>query len=222
MNDANETLAIKKVFGDHARNLMVSSTKSMTGHMLGAAGGVETAICALTLENGIVPPTINYTPAPLAPLSTLANRPLAIVTERATVPLPSIVWMRPFTSVREPPEASFTCRGTPGPAAAAIDGTPSIPAAPAAAALARNRRLDRPLPSLLTSCWQSPGRSSLSSGGSVDSSHMTVSSSPVVTLDDGSSSSPYVSTYTYHFRGCRAVTVDTPKHTSKRAGGTSV
>jgi 3-oxoacyl-[acyl-carrier-protein] synthase II len=61
MNDANETIAIKKVFGDHARKLMVSSTKSMTGHMLGAAGGVETAICALALARGVVPPTINYT-----------------------------------------------------------------------------------------------------------------------------------------------------------------
>ena len=61
MNDANETMAIKKVFGDHARRLMVSSTKSMTGHMLGAAGGVETAICALAIANGVVPPTINYT-----------------------------------------------------------------------------------------------------------------------------------------------------------------
>jgi len=61
MNDANETLAIKKIFGDHARKLMVSSTKSMTGHMLGAAGGVETAICALSVHKGIVPPTINYT-----------------------------------------------------------------------------------------------------------------------------------------------------------------
>jgi 3-oxoacyl-[acyl-carrier-protein] synthase II len=61
MNDANETLAIKKVFGDAARSLMVSSTKSMTGHMLGAAGGVEAGICALTLARGVVPPTINYT-----------------------------------------------------------------------------------------------------------------------------------------------------------------
>ncbi|MCG5055215.1 MAG: beta-ketoacyl-ACP synthase II [Myxococcales bacterium] len=61
MNDTNESLAIKKVFGDHARRLMVSSTKSMTGHMLGAAGGVETAICALAVARGVVPPTINYT-----------------------------------------------------------------------------------------------------------------------------------------------------------------
>jgi 3-oxoacyl-[acyl-carrier-protein] synthase II len=61
MNDANESIAIKKVFGAHARKVMVSSTKSMTGHMLGAAGGVETAICALTIARGVVPPTINYT-----------------------------------------------------------------------------------------------------------------------------------------------------------------
>ena len=61
MNDVNETLAIKKVFGDAARKLMVSSTKSMTGHMLGAAGGVETGICALVVSRGVVPPTINYT-----------------------------------------------------------------------------------------------------------------------------------------------------------------
>ena len=61
INDATETLAIKKVFGDHARKLNISSTKSMTGHMLGAAGGVETAICALTLARGVIPPTINYT-----------------------------------------------------------------------------------------------------------------------------------------------------------------
>jgi 3-oxoacyl-[acyl-carrier-protein] synthase II len=74
MNDANETLAIKKVFGDHARKLMVSSTKSMTGHMLGAAGGVETAICALALARGVVPPTINYeTPDPECDLDYVPN-----------------------------------------------------------------------------------------------------------------------------------------------------
>src|SRR5450432_2150473 len=63
MNDANETVAIKKVFGEAARKVMVSSTKSMTGHMLGAAGGVETGICALVLARGVIPPTINYTTA---------------------------------------------------------------------------------------------------------------------------------------------------------------
>ena len=51
-NDLNETIAIKKVFGDAARQVMVSSTKSMTGHMLGAAGGVETGICALAIARG--------------------------------------------------------------------------------------------------------------------------------------------------------------------------
>jgi len=61
MNDANETRAIHAVFGEHARSLMVSSTKSMTGHMLGAAGGVETAVAALVVSRGKVPPTINYT-----------------------------------------------------------------------------------------------------------------------------------------------------------------
>lgn len=61
MNDLNETLAIKKVFGDHAKKLAVSSTKSMTGHLLGAAGAVEVIIAALTITNSIIPPTINYT-----------------------------------------------------------------------------------------------------------------------------------------------------------------
>ncbi|WIW69595.1 beta-ketoacyl-ACP synthase II [Anaerosinus gibii] len=60
MNDKNETLAIKDLFGDHAYNLAVSSIKSMTGHLLGAAGGVECIATALTIENDEVPPTINY------------------------------------------------------------------------------------------------------------------------------------------------------------------
>jgi 3-oxoacyl-[acyl-carrier-protein] synthase II len=59
-NDKHETSAIKHVFGTHAHQLAVSSTKSMTGHLLGAAGGVEAAICALALSEGIMPPTINY------------------------------------------------------------------------------------------------------------------------------------------------------------------
>jgi 3-oxoacyl-[acyl-carrier-protein] synthase II len=59
-NDKFETLAIKQVFGGHARKLMVSSTKSMTGHLLGAAGGVESVICAKAIQQGEVPPTINY------------------------------------------------------------------------------------------------------------------------------------------------------------------
>ena len=60
LNDKFETIAIKAAFSDHAYKLMVSSTKSMTGHMLGAAGAIEAAACALAIKNGIVPPTINY------------------------------------------------------------------------------------------------------------------------------------------------------------------
>jgi len=73
-NDANETKAIKKVFGDHAKKLMVSSTKSMTGHMLGAAGGAECAISALAIARGVLPPTINYeTPDPECDLDYVPN-----------------------------------------------------------------------------------------------------------------------------------------------------
>ena len=59
-NDLYETLAIKSVFGNHAKSLMVSSTKSMTGHLLGAAGGVEAVYSLLAMDRGVVPPTINY------------------------------------------------------------------------------------------------------------------------------------------------------------------
>jgi 3-oxoacyl-[acyl-carrier-protein] synthase II len=63
LNDKMETRAIKSVFGDHAYKVAVSSTKSMTGHLLGGAGALEAAICVLTLQYGIIPPTINYTDA---------------------------------------------------------------------------------------------------------------------------------------------------------------
>ena len=61
LNDLNETQAIKSVFGDHAKQLAVSSTKSMIGHTLGAAGGIEAGVTALTLYHGVITPTINYT-----------------------------------------------------------------------------------------------------------------------------------------------------------------
>jgi 3-oxoacyl-[acyl-carrier-protein] synthase II len=60
LGDAAETKAIKAVFGEHARHLLVSSTKSMTGHLLGASGGVELIACVLSLKQGVVHPTINY------------------------------------------------------------------------------------------------------------------------------------------------------------------
>ena len=60
LNDKTETRMLKKVFGDGAYALHVSSTKSMTGHMLGAAGGVEAIASVLALYEGVVPPTINY------------------------------------------------------------------------------------------------------------------------------------------------------------------
>ena len=73
-NDLNETAAIKAVFGDHARNINVSSTKSMTGHMLGAAGAVELLISTLAINNSLVPPTINYeTPDPECDLNYTPN-----------------------------------------------------------------------------------------------------------------------------------------------------
>jgi len=74
-NDKIETLAIKRLFGDHAYNIPVSSTKSMTGHMLGAAGGFEAAATALILKNQFIPPTINYeNPDPECDLDYVPNK----------------------------------------------------------------------------------------------------------------------------------------------------
>ena len=77
-NDKIETLAIKKLFGPHAKKLAVSSTKSVMGHLLGAAGGVEMVVCAFTIKEGIIPPTINYeTPDPDCDLDYVPNTPRA-------------------------------------------------------------------------------------------------------------------------------------------------
>ncbi|HEX5576879.1 MAG TPA: beta-ketoacyl-ACP synthase II [Gemmatimonadaceae bacterium] len=76
-NDLNETAAIKAVFGDHAYAMNVSSTKSMTGHMLGAAGAVELVISTLAINNSLIPPTINYeTPDPACDLNYTPNKPV--------------------------------------------------------------------------------------------------------------------------------------------------
>jgi 3-oxoacyl-[acyl-carrier-protein] synthase II len=74
-NDKIETLAVKRVFGDHAYELSMSSTKSMTGHLLGAAGGVEIGYTALCLKNQVIPPTINYEhPDPECDLDYVPNK----------------------------------------------------------------------------------------------------------------------------------------------------
>jgi beta-ketoacyl-acyl-carrier-protein synthase II len=74
-NDATETLAIKRLFGEHAYNVPISSTKSMIGHPMGAAGAIEAAVCALTLERGRIHPTVNYeNPDPECDLDYVPNR----------------------------------------------------------------------------------------------------------------------------------------------------
>ena len=74
LNDKVETMAIKTVFGDHAYHIPISSTKSMTGHLIGSAGAIEAAICVMTIQHGIIPPTINLThPDPECDLDYVPN-----------------------------------------------------------------------------------------------------------------------------------------------------
>ena len=77
LGDVAETKAVKQVFGDHAKKLMISSTKSMIGHLLGASGGVEAIACALSLKHGVLHPTINLQtrPRPGCDLTTSRTRP---------------------------------------------------------------------------------------------------------------------------------------------------
>jgi 3-oxoacyl-[acyl-carrier-protein] synthase II len=76
-NDKNETEAIKTLFGDYAYKINISSTKSMTGHLLGAAGAIEAIATVLAIERGIIPPTINYfTPDPECDLNYTPNKPV--------------------------------------------------------------------------------------------------------------------------------------------------
>lgn len=74
LNDSCETTAIKAVFGDHARDIRISATKSMTGHLLGAAGGIESVFSVMALHEGVVPGTINYeTPDPACDLNYMTS-----------------------------------------------------------------------------------------------------------------------------------------------------
>ena len=83
-NDATETAAIKAVFGEHAPAIPISSTKSMTGHLLGGAGALESLVCILAIRDGVVPPTINYeTPDPECDLDYVPNEARRVEVSRA-------------------------------------------------------------------------------------------------------------------------------------------
>ena len=75
-NDACESEAIQRAFGSHAREVAISSTKGVTGHCLGAAGGIEAVFTVMSIHSGLVPPTANYsTPDPACPLNYTPNEP---------------------------------------------------------------------------------------------------------------------------------------------------
>jgi 3-oxoacyl-[acyl-carrier-protein] synthase II len=83
-NDSTETTAIRAAYGDHADRVPVSSTKSMTGHLLGGAGALESIVCILAIRDGVVPPTINYeTPDPKCDLDYVPNEARQVVVRRA-------------------------------------------------------------------------------------------------------------------------------------------
>ena len=84
LNDKLETLAIKRLLGKDAGNVAVSSTKSMTGHLLGAAGAIEAIACIMAINEGIIPPTINYTtPDEECDLDYVPNQARAVPIQRA-------------------------------------------------------------------------------------------------------------------------------------------
>jgi 3-oxoacyl-[acyl-carrier-protein] synthase II len=84
LGDEAETKALKLVFGNHAKRLAISSTKSMVGHLLGASGGVEMIACALSIQRGVIHPTINYqTPDPTCDLDYVPNTARQVRVRRA-------------------------------------------------------------------------------------------------------------------------------------------